>query len=111
MRTSSAFSSSARSKPPLPVEPPRLRLQARTALRQSDQALEADCDVIVLGSQAGDKASGVKIVHRVTGIAATASQRRSELQNRIMAFVLLRERLYALARFPKPRRHATLGWR
>jgi protein subunit release factor A len=76
-------------------------------LRLSDSAFEADCDVSFCQPVSGSldqPQAGVRIVHRLTGVAATAAERRDHLQNRVMALVLLRERLYSLASFQRPRR-------
>ena len=48
--------------------------------------------------------SGVRLVHRPTGVVVTATERRSQLQNRGAALERLRERLAALAHVPKTRR-------
>lgn len=95
---------------PRPEIPPALRHMARAALRLPDAALEADCDLSFFiasgpGGQHRNKTeSGVRLVHRPTGIMVTAVERRSQLQNRNVAIVRLRERLYALCHVPKPRR-------
>ena len=90
--------------------PQTLRFQARAALRQSDSALEAECDLtfFIAGGPGGQHrnktASAVRLVHRTTGVVASAVERRSQAQNRVMALVRLREKLYALTQVPKPRR-------
>ena len=89
---------------------PQLRYQARAALRLTDAALEAECDLdfFIAGGPGGQHrnktASGVRLTHRMTGVVATAVERRSQSQNRVMALVRLREKLYALTHVPKPRR-------
>ena len=50
--------------------------------------------------------SGVRLAHRPTGVVVTATERRSQAQNRGEALARLRARLEVLARKPKPR-HAT----
>jgi ribosome-associated protein len=48
--------------------------------------------------------SGVRLVHGPTGAHVTATERRSQAQNRSAALARLRERLATLAHRPKPRR-------
>jgi protein subunit release factor B len=48
--------------------------------------------------------SGVRLQHRPTGITVTATERRSQLQNRGAALERLRERLRPLSIRPKTRR-------
>ncbi len=95
---------------PTPEVPAALRHLARAALRLPDAALEADCELSFFiasgpGGQHRNKTeSGVRLVHRPTGATVTAVERRSQLQNRTVALVRLREKLYALCHVPKPRR-------
>ena len=64
-----------------------------------DDALLRDCEVQTFrsggkgGQHQNTTDSGVRIVHRPTGIVATARERRSQLQNRRLAIVRLRARL------------------
>ena len=48
--------------------------------------------------------SGVRLVHRPTSVTVTATERRSQHENRSHALARLRERLEALAFVPKKRR-------
>ncbi|HUB06764.1 MAG TPA: peptide chain release factor-like protein [Myxococcales bacterium] len=90
--------------------PPALRAEARRALALSDAALLAECQVDVFvgtgpGGQHRNKTeSAVRLHHPRTGTVVTATERRSQLQNRGAALERLRERLEQLAREPKPRR-------
>jgi protein subunit release factor A len=45
----------------------------------------------------------VRLVHRPTEVTVTATERRSQAQNRSVALVRLRERLQALSYVPKRR--------
>jgi protein subunit release factor A len=57
------------------------------------------------GGQRRDKTeTGVRLTHRPSGVTVTASERRSQSQNREIAFERLKARLVALNRRPKPRR-------
>ncbi|MHB8420006.1 MAG: peptide chain release factor-like protein [Myxococcales bacterium] len=90
--------------------PLELRAEARRALALSDAALLAECqvDVFVGGGPGGQHRnkteSAVRLHHAPTGAVATATERRSQLQNRGAALARLRERLERLSREPKPRR-------
>ncbi|ABC83176.1 peptide chain release factor family protein [Anaeromyxobacter dehalogenans] len=90
--------------------PEALRAEARRALALSDEALLAECDESFFvgggpGGQHRNKTeSGVRLVHRPTEITVTATERRSQLQNRGAALERLRARLQPLAHRPKPRR-------
>jgi ribosome-associated protein len=96
---------------------PETRAAARRALAQDDDALAADCDETFFvgggpgGQHRNKTASGVRLVHRPTGEAVSATERRSQAQNRGTALERLRGRLAALAHEPKPRRptRATRG--
>lgn len=46
----------------------------------------------------------MRLLHRPTGVVVTATERRSQLQNRGAALERLRERLTVLAHVPKARR-------
>jgi ribosome-associated protein len=86
------------------------RLAARRALALTDPALVAECEMSFFvgggpGGQHRNKTeSAVRLVHAATGVVVTATERRSQPQNRAAALERLRERLTALARKPKPRR-------
>ncbi|HET8541649.1 MAG TPA: peptide chain release factor-like protein [Anaeromyxobacter sp.] len=90
--------------------PEELRAAARRALALSDEALAAECDERFFtaggpGGQHRNKTeSGVRLSHRPTGVVVTATERRSQAQNRGAALERLRARLEALARRPRPRR-------
>jgi ribosome-associated protein len=87
-----------------------LRAAARRAGALPDEALLAECEeAFFVGSGPGGQhrnktESAVRLVHRPTGVTVTATERRSQLQNRDAALARLRERLGALAHRPKPRR-------
>ncbi len=86
------------------------RAAARRALQLADAALAAECEETFFtaggpGGQHRNKTeSGVRLLHRPTGVAVSATERRSQARNRGAALGRLRERLEALARRPKPRR-------
>jgi ribosome-associated protein len=90
--------------------PEEIRAAARRALALPDATLAAECEETFFiasgpGGQHRNKTeSGVRLVHRATGTVVTATERRSQAQNRGAAVERLRERLTALARRPKPRR-------
>jgi protein subunit release factor B len=92
--------------------PEETRASARRALALADAALLGECEeTFFTGSGPGGQhrnktESAVRLVHRPTGVAVTATERRSQAQNRGAAVARLRERLAGLARRPKPR-HAT----
>jgi protein subunit release factor B len=89
---------------------PALRAVARRALALDDAALVGECDEAFFvasgpGGQHRNKTeSGVRLVHRPTGVAVTATERRSQAQNRGAAVERLRRALAALGREPKRRR-------
>lgn len=87
------------------------RAQARRALALDDEALFSECDVefFIAGGPGGQHRnkteSGVRLRHRPTGLLAAATERRSQLQNRLRALERLREKLAARAAPPpKPRK-------
>lgn len=92
------------------IVPEETRAVARRALGLADAALVAECEETFFtgggpGGQHRNKTeSAVRLVHRSTGVAVTATERRSQAQNRAAAVARLRERLAALARRPKARR-------
>jgi protein subunit release factor B len=83
---------------------------ARRALALGDEALAAECDesFFVGGGPGGQHrnktATGVRLAHRPTGVVVTATERRSQAQNRAAALERLRARLAALAHVPNARR-------
>ena len=91
------------------VDPAR-RDAARRALALDDDALLTECEVeyFVAGGPGGQHrnrtASGVRLTHPATGLSVTATERRSQAQNRAVALERLREGLRALTIVPKPRR-------
>ena len=88
---------------------PYIRAAARRALSLPGEALAAECDeeFFVAGGPGGQHrnktASGVRLVHRPTDVTVTATERRSQAQNRSVALVRLRERLQALSHVPRRR--------
>src|SRR6266571_6868931 len=73
-------------------------------------ALEQDCDLefIIAGGPGGQHRnkveSGVRLVHRPTGIMVTATERRSQHANREVAFERMAERLEELQQVSLPRK-------
>jgi peptide chain release factor 2 len=66
---------------------------------ESDDALLAECDVETFraggkGGQHVDKTeSAVRLTHRPSGVVVTCRQERSQLRNKVLALLWLRERL------------------
>ncbi len=73
------------------------------------ESLERDCDVeFFIGSGPGGQhrnkvESGVRLIHRPTGITVTATERRSQHANRETAFERMAERLQERQRVQKTR--------
>lgn len=73
-------------------------------------ALERDCDMeFVIASGPGGQhrnkvETGVRLVHRPTGITVTATERRSQHANREAAFARMAQRLQALQQRATPRK-------
>ncbi|WP_242394927.1 peptide chain release factor family protein [Anaeromyxobacter oryzisoli] len=90
--------------------PEELRAAARRALSLDDAALLAECEeTFYIGGGPGGQhrnktESAVRLAHRPTGVVVTATERRSQPQNRAAALERLRARLAALAHRPKARR-------
>ena len=88
---------------------PYIRAAARRALTLPGEALASECDeeFFVAGGPGGQHrnktASGVRLVHRPTEVTVTATERRSQAQNRSVALARLRERLQALSHVPRRR--------
>jgi protein subunit release factor B len=88
---------------------PALRAAARRSLGLPGDRLAAECDeeFFVAGGPGGQHRnkteSGVRLVHRPTGITVTATERRSQAQNRSAALTRLRERLQVLSHVPRRR--------
>jgi len=95
---------------PGPAPGAAVRAAARAALALPDAALLAECEESFFvgggpGGQHRNKTeSAVRLVHPATGVTVTATERRSQPQNRSAALARLRARLELLARKPKPRR-------
>jgi protein subunit release factor B len=90
--------------------PEAIRVAARRALELADEALLAECEESFFvgggpGGQHRNKTeSGVRLHHRPTDVTVTATERRSQLQNRGVALERLRSRLAVLSYRPRPRR-------
>lgn len=73
------------------------------------ESLERDCDLefVMAGGPGGQHRnkteSGVRLVHRPTGITVTATERRSQYANREAAYERMRVRLEELQREEAPR--------
>lgn len=97
------------SLPPMAIDP-SIRREARRARSLDDRALVGECDetFFVAGGPGGQHrnrtASGVRLHHGPTGVTVTATERRSQAQNRATALARLRAQLVDMARVPKPRR-------
>lgn len=92
------------------VASPERRETARRALALDDDALLAECEESFFiasgpGGQHRNKTeSGVRLTHPPTELSVTATERRSQAQNRSAALERLRQGLKALTFVPKPRR-------
>ncbi|MGQ0504943.1 MAG: peptide chain release factor-like protein [Myxococcaceae bacterium] len=92
-----------------PVHPAR-REAARRALGLDDETLLRECveEFFIAGGPGGQHRnkteSGVRLSHAATELSVTATERRSQLQNRGVALERLREGLRALTFVPKVRR-------
>ncbi|MFT3914749.1 MAG: peptide chain release factor-like protein [Anaeromyxobacteraceae bacterium] len=90
--------------------PEAIRAAARRAVSLPGEVLLAECELefFVAGGPGGQHRnkteSGVRLSHPPTGVTVTATERRSQAQNRGAALERLRERLAALAVRPKVRR-------
>ena len=86
------------------------RAAARRALALPWPSLMAECEetFFVAGGPGGQHrnktASGVRLVHGPTGVTVTATERRSQAQNRSTALERLRAVLAGLTRVRRPRR-------
>ncbi len=86
------------------------RAAARRALALPEAALLAECEETFFvgggpgGQHRNKTASAVRLVHRPTGVTVTATERRSQAQNRSAALERLRAALAPLGRRPKVRR-------
>ena len=90
--------------------PPSRRQAALTALALDDEALLKVCEVEFFiasgpgGQHRNTTASGVRLTHPPTELSVTATERRSQVQNKGVALERLREGLKALTFVPKVRR-------
>jgi ribosome-associated protein len=95
--------------PPGPTSAERRRV-ASDALQLDDEALLRACEMtFFVGSGPGGQhrnkaATAVRLVHPPTGLTVTATERRSQAQNRGMALLRLRAALRSLSHVPRPRR-------
>lgn len=89
---------------------PQRRAAARHALALTEEALLAQCEEEFFiasgpGGQHRNKTeSGVRLTHRATELSVTATERRSQFQNRHAAMERLRAALKELTFVPKVRR-------
>jgi ribosome-associated protein len=89
---------------------PERRRAAHAALALDDEALLKACDVEFFiasgpgGQHRNTTASGVRLTHPPTELSVTATERRSQVQNKGTALERLREGLKALTFVPKVRR-------
>ncbi|RYZ37235.1 MAG: peptide chain release factor-like protein [Myxococcaceae bacterium] len=100
-----------------PIASPARRQAARAALALDDEALLKVCDVEFFiasgpgGQHRNTTASGVRLSHPPTELSVTATERRSQSQNKDAAVRRLRAGLQALTFVPKVRKatRPTLG--
>lgn len=89
---------------------PARRQAALDALALDDEALLKACEVDYFiasgpgGQHRNTTASGVRLTHPPTELSVTATERRSQVQNKGVALDRLREGLRALTFVPKVRR-------
>ena len=89
---------------------PTRRQAALEALKLDDEALLKACDVEYFiasgpgGQHRNTTASGVRLTHPPTELSVTATERRSQVQNKGVALDRLREGLKVLTFVPKVRR-------
>jgi ribosome-associated protein len=92
------------------ADPVVRRQAARAALALDDETLlrESEVSTFVGGGPGGQHrnktASAVRILHGPTGLTVTATERRSQAQNRATALERLRAALAVLTRVQRPRR-------
>ena len=86
------------------------RRAAAEALRLDEDALERACEeTFFVGSGPGGQhrnkaATAVRLFHPPSGLTVTATERRSQAQNRSVALLRLRAALRSLSHVPRPRR-------
>ena len=89
---------------------PTRRQAALAALALDDEALLKACEVEYFiasgpgGQHRNTTASGVRLTHPPTELSVTATERRSQVQNKGVALERLRQGLKALTFVPKVRR-------
>lgn len=103
-------------RPPVMIDPAEARrAAARRALALPEPGLLAECEETFFvgggpgGQHRNKTASAVRLVHRPTGATVTATERRSQAQNRSAALERLRAALASLGRRPKVRRATRPG--
>jgi len=90
--------------------PESRREAARAALAMDDEALLRACEVSTFvgggpgGQHRNKTASAVRLVHPPTGLTVTATERRSQAQNRSAALERLRAALSRLTHVQRPRK-------
>jgi ribosome-associated protein len=108
-RLSARAFAGARVRAAMSVSPIR-RQAALTALKLDDEALLKTCEVEYFiasgpgGQHRNTTASGVRLTHPATELSVTATERRSQVQNKGVALERLREALKVLTFVPKVRR-------
>jgi len=89
---------------------PTRRQAALDALKLDDESLLKACEVDYFiasgpgGQHRNTTASGVRLTHAPTELSVSATERRSQVQNKGVALERLREGLVALTFVPKVRR-------
>jgi protein subunit release factor B len=93
--------------------PPARREAARRAIALDDRALLRECEEDFFsasgpgGQHRNKTATGVRLTHPGTEVSVTATERRSQAQNRRIALERLRGALRLLSKAPKIRRKTT----
>ncbi len=74
------------------------------------ESLLRDCDLFFVrdsgpgGQHRNKRETGVRLVHRATGITVTATERRSQAQNRTLAYERMAKKLADAQKQPRRRR-------